>query len=83
MSEKINQLPDWKIDIVEKGKGLVYNPKWGEIQVINLDVGTNRFIRQKIQIKAGVYIFSFKYAAKVGKVQTSALSIHWNNKKVK
>ncbi len=76
-------LPEWEINEVEKGIGNIYNKAWGTTQIIELDGNQNNFMRQKINLRKGKYVIEIKYAARVGHVPSSAMSISWNGKAVK
>ena len=75
-------LPHWNVGRIEIGKGTVYNFRWGEKQVLELDSDRNSFINQTLKLKKGVYVFRVRYASKRGLLETSQMSIHWNGVKV-
>lgn len=74
----LNQLQGWSIDQIEQGLGQFYNPRWGNKPVISLDYFKNFFLRQSFFLTKGTYSFSMRYAARVGWIGSSGLSIYWN-----
>ena len=79
-----NSLPWWQATkSVEQGKGSVYNGKWGNRIVVELDSNQNDVLRQSVNLESGYYILSLEYAARAGYVQTSAMAISWNGCQVK
>lgn len=76
----ITNLPNWEVIQTEKGKGSFYNHRWGAKEVIELDSNRNIFIRQRMVLTKGNYVFQLDYASRVNYVHTSGMSVHWNGK---
>ena len=63
--------------------GSVYNRRWGDKIVIELDSNQNDILRQVLDLEAGKYILSVDYAARTGQVSTSEMRVSWNGDIVK
>lgn len=79
-----NELPGWEAPKqVEQGLGKIYNNKWGNTVVVELDSNQNDILRQKLDLQGGEYILELDYAARSNYVTTSQMSVSWNGQKVK
>ncbi len=77
-----NNLPGWTSDEIERGLGTIYNPSWGNIVVVELDGHHNNILKQRISLKPGHYLLSFRWAGRTTHITSSAMSIYWNNQKI-
>lgn len=77
----LTNLPNWEVATTEKAKGPNFNKKWGRDQeIIELDSNGNSFIRQRLSLKKGKYVFQLNYAPKANLAHTSGMSVYWNGK---
>lgn len=76
--EITNNLRGWKSIQIERGIGKVYNSRWGEKIVLELDGNQNNCVSQSINLERRYYKFQMQYAARSGYVETSSMSIKWN-----
>lgn len=60
----------------------MYNNRWGNTTVIELDTWGNQRISQKVNLTQGLYEIKVQYAARAKYVNSSAMSIYWNQQQV-
>ena len=70
----------WSANQIEIGKGNIYNSKWGNTQITELDANANEKYTQTFKnLKRGEgYELKFSYAARSGFVNTSGAKVYWN-----
>jgi len=62
-------LPGWEVyPEVEVGYGRVYNNKWGNTIVVELDSNQNDILKQEFELECQEYTLQLDYAARTGHI---------------
>ena len=74
---------NWIVDKGEAGIGSIYNKRWGNTVVFELDSTENQVYKYILDLSGGLYELSFDWAAREGEnLLTSQISVRFNGEDI-